>query len=365
MGPNVPIVISLDMHGTLTRRMLRNINGVAILHTYPHIDWYQLGERAAGMLLRILDGAKPFIASVYTPTMVRGDELKTATGVHGTLIRYCELLEERDDVLAAGIMLGHPPTDVPEQGSRIVVVTDDNKKLAEQEALKLGTDFWAMRARMQCVLHGVEDAIEIAKKADGPVIFSDAADATSSGAPGTSNAILKGFLQSDYNGRVLFPIRDEPAVEKAMEMGIGQTIIVPLGGTKDSRFIPLKVEVMVEMLSTGKYFSQGGRVENAGSLAILRAKNITIVVSTQPGVLCDYSMYLGLGQDPKKFDVIVVKLPHTPYHVYDAWAVRNMTIDVPGAASPNIRTLGHEIVSRPMYPLDEDMSFIPHVEVFP
>jgi hypothetical protein len=27
--------------------------------------------------------------------------------------------------------------------------------------------------------------------------------------------------------------------------------------------------------------------------------------------------------------------------------------------------LGHEIVSRPMYPLDEDMSFIPRVEVFP
>jgi len=364
LGANVPIVISLDMHGTLTRRMLRNIDGAAILHTYPHIDWYQLGERAASMLLCILEGAKPFIASVYTPTMVRGDELKTATGVHGTLIRYCERLEERNDVLAAGIMLGHPPTDVPEQGSRIVIVTDGNKKLAAQEALKLGTDFWAMRARMQCVLYRVEDAIEVAEKANGPVIFSDAADATSSGAPGTSNAILKGFLQSDYTGRVLFPIRDEPAVEKAMETGIGHTIIVSLGGTKDSRFIPLEVEVMVEMLSTGNYFSRDGRMENAGFLAVLRAKNITIVVSTQSGVLCDYSMYLGLGQDPKKFDVIIVKLPHTPHDLYDAWAVRNMTIDVPGAASPNIKTLGHQIVPRPMYPLDEDMSFIPRVEIF-
>ena len=143
--------------------MLRNIDGAAILHTYPHIDWYQLGERAASMLLCILEGAKPFIASVYTPTMVRGDELKTATGVHGTLIRYCERLEERNDVLAAGIMLGHPPTDVPEQGSRIVIVTDGNKKLAAQEALKLGTDFWAMRARMQCVLYRVDDAIELAE----------------------------------------------------------------------------------------------------------------------------------------------------------------------------------------------------------
>ncbi len=77
-------------------------------------------------------------------------------------------------------------------------VVYEDKKLAAQEALKLGTDFWAMRARMQCVLYRVEDAIEVAEKANGPVIFSDAADATSSGAPGTSNAILKGFLQSDY-----------------------------------------------------------------------------------------------------------------------------------------------------------------------
>ena len=84
------------MHGTVTRRMLRHMQGASILHTYPHIDWYETGERAATMLLSILDGAKPIIASVYTPTMVRGDELKTATGVHGTFIRHLERLEERD-----------------------------------------------------------------------------------------------------------------------------------------------------------------------------------------------------------------------------------------------------------------------------
>ena len=35
LGPDVPIVISLDMHGTVTRCMLQNMNGAAILHTYP------------------------------------------------------------------------------------------------------------------------------------------------------------------------------------------------------------------------------------------------------------------------------------------------------------------------------------------
>ena len=55
---------------------------------------------------------------------------------------------------------------------------------------------------------------------------------------------------------------------------------------------------------------------------------------------------------------------YTPYEFYDEWAVRNMTIDVPGAARPNIKALGHKIVRRPIYPLDEDMSYTPHVEVF-
>ena len=354
LGPDVPIVISLDMHGTVTRRMLRHMQGASILHTYPHIDWYETGERAATMLLSILDGAKPIIASVYTPTMVRGDELKTATGVHGTFIRHLERLEDRDDVLAGGIMLGHPPTDCPEQGSRIIIVTDNNRELAEREALRIGQNFWDMRERMQCVLYSVEEAIENAKKADGSVVFSDAADATSSGAPGTSNDILKGFLRSDYTGRVLFPIRDEPAVKRAMEAGIGTTITVPLGGTKDSRFTPIDVEVTVEVLS----------LRGDVPIAVLRAGNITIVAATQGGILCDRWMYTALGQEPKTFDVIIQKLPHTPYEYYDEWAVRNMTIDVPGAASPNIKTLGHEIVPRPIYPLDEDMTFTPEVEVF-
>ncbi|MEE2709177.1 MAG: M81 family metallopeptidase [Gemmatimonadota bacterium] len=354
MGPGVPIVPSFDMHGTITRRMLQNMDAATILHTYPHIDWYETGERAATVLLRILDGAKPVMASVYTPTMVRGDELKTATGVHGTFIRHLERLEERDDVLAGGIMLGHPPTDCPEQGSRCLVITDNNRDLAEQEALRIAQNFWDMRERMQCVLYSVEDAIETAKKANGAVILSDAADATSSGAPGTSNTILKGFLETDYKGKVLFPIRDEPAVESAVAAGVGQTITVPLGGTKDPRFSPVDVTGTVEVL---------GRRDQV-RIAVLQADNITIFMATEGGTLCDRWMYSDFGQDPKSFDVIIQKLPHTPYEWYDEWAERNMTIDVPGAASPNIPTLGHQYVPRPIYPLDPDMTYEPYVEVY-
>ncbi len=53
------------------------------------------------------------------------------------------------------------------------------------------------------------------------VDFVDAADATSSGASGDSNAILRGLVESGYPGRVLLPIVDAPAVEAARQAGIG------------------------------------------------------------------------------------------------------------------------------------------------
>ncbi len=44
-GPTKPLVISLDLHGILTDRMLRPIEGVVMYHTYPHVDMKDTGER--------------------------------------------------------------------------------------------------------------------------------------------------------------------------------------------------------------------------------------------------------------------------------------------------------------------------------
>ena len=49
-------------------------------------------------------------------------------------------------------------------------------------------------------------------------------------------------------------------------------------------------------------------------------------------------MYYANGLDPRDFDLIVVKSPHTEYHMYDAWVEKNFNIDVPGATSANLPT---------------------------
>ena len=49
-----PIVCSFDLHGILTDRLVRLADVVVALHTYPHVDQRQTGQRAA----RCLHGAR-------------------------------------------------------------------------------------------------------------------------------------------------------------------------------------------------------------------------------------------------------------------------------------------------------------------
>ena len=152
LGPDTPIILSLDLHGILTEKMLKNSNGFALYHTYPHVDFADTGRRAAELLMRVLRGAKPTVCRVKVPALVRGDELITETGVYGESIRYAQKLEQDARVLAAGMIIGNPFTDVPELCSQSVVITDDEPELAEAEALHMATRSSGKAAR-RCSPH--------------------------------------------------------------------------------------------------------------------------------------------------------------------------------------------------------------------
>ena len=94
---------------------------------------------------------------------------------------------------------------------------------------------------MQGKFISLERAIAQARTIEGPVVFTDAPDATSSGATGDSNLILRALIEAGYPKRVLAQIVDAPAARQAHEAGVGATIEVTLGGTCDpARFTPAR-----------------------------------------------------------------------------------------------------------------------------
>lgn len=368
VGEAIPIVVSLDLHGILTDQILTHADAIVAYHTYPHVDFFQTGQRAARLLLQIIAGeVKPVTAKVSIPALVRGDELITATGKFGQAIRIAQQVESGPGGLSAGMFIGNPFTDVPSLGTYCFVVADNDADMASREALRIAENFWSHHRSMRVPLVSLSEmSSQLLAGIDGTVALVDAADATSSGASGDSNAVLAELIRSGYRGRTLLPIVDEPAARAATAAGIGATITVPLGGTLDpGRFRPITITGKIRSLSDGDFRSESfGEVWRAGPTAVIESGPFTIVTSSRGVNLYDRSYFFAHGQNPKSFDAVVVKSPHCQPHMYADWCSRMILIDAPGSSSANLPYLGHTRCRRPIFPLDADVVFEPKVELF-
>jgi microcystin degradation protein MlrC len=368
LADDVPIVISLDLHGIATDRMLEQIDSVAIYHTYPHVDFFETGQRAAQMLIDIvLHDVKPITARIAIPALVRGDELITESGSISECIALAKEIEASANGLAAGVMWGNPFTDVPELRTNSIVVMNGDKDAAVAHAQELANRFWRHHEKMQVPLTSLAESVRQAKEVDsGTVIMMDAADATSSGASGDSNSILAELIDQAYKGTALIPIVAPAAVQQAFDAGVGATIKTTVGGELDpDRFKPTEITARVRSLSDGAFLSESfGWHWNSGNTAVLQADNFTIIVGTRPVSLFDRSWFYANGQDPQRFDLVVVKSPHCESHMFGDWAARVINVDAPGSTSANLHSLGHTKCARPIFPLDENVEFQSELRVF-
>lgn len=362
LGEAVPIVVSLDLHGILTDRMVEHSDAIVAYHTYPHVDFFETGQRAARLLRRIVAGeVRPVTAKIAIPALVRGDELITANGSFGVCIRLAQAAETGPRGLSAGMFIGNPFTDVPSLQTYSFVVTDDDPELAEREARRIADCFWSHHEKMRVPLKSLDEMTEIlcSHRGGGTIAIVDAADATSSGASGDSNAVLRALMAAGYRGRLLLPIVDEAAARQAFAAGIGATITTTVGGSLDpDRFTPLEITATVRLLADGRFRSESfGEEWLAGPTAVLEAGGVTLVVGSRAVNLYDRSFFLRHGQDPRLFDAVVVKSPHCQPHMYADWCVRMVNVDAPGSSSANLPYLGHTRCPRPIFPLDPDVRF--------
>src|SRR5262249_26477349 len=183
IGPNVPLVATLDPHANVSDRMVRAADALVLYHTAPHIDVFQTGQRGAAVLRRILvDGAKPVAAFQKLPLVVPAERANTedAASVSHGLKQWLQQLEERPHILSAGLATVQPWLDIPDLGSAVLVVADGDADMARTECARLAGEVWRRRQEYLPHLTSVEDAVWLAHEEDGLTVLSDSADATTS-----------------------------------------------------------------------------------------------------------------------------------------------------------------------------------------
>jgi microcystin degradation protein MlrC len=363
LGPKVPVVATLDLHANITARMAACADALVLFHTAPHIDVFETGQRAAAVLRRILiEGVKPTMAVRKIPMVVPAERANTQdpAGVSHRLREELQHLEQQPGVLSAGLATVQPWLDIPELGSAVVVVTNNDRTLAEKECAALAGEVWKSRREYIPDLTPAAEAVREAfqKQSAGLVVLSDSADSTTSGAPGDSTWVLRELIKYSWPRPALVTLVAPEVVKEAQKLGVGAKRTGPLGGVRDARFsLPLHLAAEVANLFDARFVLSGHLGKNLpidmGPSAVLRQGNVFIIVTSRSGPHFAPELFQAAGLDPFAASVLIAKSPCGFRAAYQDNAVQIMLVRAPGCAPADFWNYEYRKIPRPLWPWDD------------
>jgi microcystin degradation protein MlrC len=364
VGPDVPVVASLDLHAHVTSQMVHFADALLAWETYPHHDQYLTGHRATNLLLDMLAGK-------FRPTMAMGKVPVITSAIHGSthddgpfaeLMRYTKSLEQRPDVLSTSLFLIHPYMDCADMGSGGLVITNNNLELAESLAADIAMRYWQRRHDLEPETISPQKAIARGLAIDGgPVILVETADCCGGGAAGDSIATLLALADSGMSDTAYVPVVDPEAAKACHEAGIGAELSLPLGHKLDPRWGRTRTfDGTVEQLCDGKFVYIGGQWEghheSMGPSAVFAIGSIRVLVTSRATYDWADEQLRAAGLDPRKAKFIVAKNPMNYRVAYGRIAKATIILDTPGPTPATLRHVEFKKLQRPYFPADADIS---------
>ena len=314
VGPDMPIVASLDLHGNITRACFEHATAMVAYVTYPHVDMAATGKRMAALLDRILNEGAPKKAfrqlDFLIPLSWQCTMMEPAEGI------YRRMLEATNgDVWSASFLPGFPAADFADCGPNILAY-GTTQEAADKAADAVRDDVAAHEGDFAGKLYtpeeGVAEAIRLSDGAEKPIVIADTQDNPGAGGNGDTMGMLKALVAADAQDAAIGLIVDPIAAKAAHEAGEGAEISIKLGALSgiegDS---PLEGTFVVEQLSDGRTTGTGPFYKNAriqlGPSACLRIGGVRIVLCSNKIQMADQALYRFVGIEPTAQKILVNK----------------------------------------------------------
>jgi|KBSSwiStaDraftv2_1062776.scaffolds.fasta_scaffold227715_2 microcystin degradation protein MlrC len=360
LGANIPLIATLDLHANVTRQMVDSANAIVGYRTYPHIDMYETGRKAARILIDTLRGeCRPVMRFHKLPLIINAENQQTTNGPMADLRAEADRLEKQGNLRAISLFPVQPWLDIEEMGCAVTAISDGDADAAQQAADAIATRLWNERELYAVNLPSVEAALAEALATEGgPVVLAESSDSTGSGSPGDSTGVLKVLLETPLTGTAAIFLVDPPAVSKAFEAGVGKTIELTAGGHFDRvNSTPVKMTAYIRLLSDGRWTSQAAGyntgIENRmGRAAVIEVGHVKILLAEKSAMTVDPELFRSHGINPDHCKIVVVKSPNGFRAAYAPIAKKMIVVDTPGVSTANLARLPWKRVTRPIWPLD-------------
>ncbi|HEY4164837.1 MAG TPA: M81 family metallopeptidase, partial [Dongiaceae bacterium] len=347
VGPEMPIVVSLDLHANITERMVQHASALIVCRTYPHVDLSESGDWSAAMLDRLLRHGP------LKKAMRRADFLVPLTW-QCTLIEPAQSLyrqvaaAEGEGAASASFAFGFPPADIAECGPAVVAYAE-SQDAADRIADRLiasvreaEPDFagkvWQPD---EAVVHARRRAEEMKK----PIILADTQDNPGAGGNSDSTGLLEALVRGQAQDAVFANLFDPKTAEIAHKAGQGAEITLGIGawsGTPGTA--PFHGTFTVERLGDGNFAATGpfyrGNHMQLGPMALLRIGGVRIVVASRKQQAADQAMLTHLGLQPAAQKILALKSSVHFRADFQPIAGEILIVAAPGANPVDHRVLG-------------------------
>jgi len=361
LGADVPIVVTHDLHGNPSRRIVAASDALIGFRTYPHIDQGDTGRRAADLMKELLSNNRTLGTALKKLNMIIPAE--TMGTSDQPLLQIRELADSLidDEILDISLFPVQPWIDVSEVGFGITVVHSGNVERANECAEIIRRALWKIHHEFQATLYSVEDAISHAIKGyQGKMqVIAQSSDAPTGGSTGDDSRVVAALVNHRTDIPSACTVVDAPAVEKAFAQAIGDDVSLSLGFTIDPRWgTPVAVQAKLinkgdaPVVLTGPAMT--GQVVSIGRWVVLESSNnVKILVSESGTTTFDPAGYEVAGIDLDECVIVHVRSPLLFKSGFAGRYGQVFSLDLDGPTTPNIKKLTFNKVPRPMIGLDE------------
>ena len=336
------IAFTMDLHANITNELGQYVDIICGYKTAPHTDQPESQVRAATALTYCLqNGIKPHTYVQKIPMLVKGDTMLTRQEPLRSLEAETVLLEEREDIFGANLFFGHCWIDAPNTSASAVVSAAD-PDTARQIAKDLANKLWNTRReyRFRIEAELPEECVRRAIAGEEKRIFiTDSGDNTTAGAEGTSEDILKLFLNARPGKKTCVAgITDLEIVETLWNKKDGETVSVEKLGCQGT------IKAHGEILGWAK--------EIIGRSLTISFDNVDAVFTEKRSAFIEKGNFDKANVDLLEYEIVVVKLGYL-FEELKPYADRELFALSDGASCVELARLNLQRITRPMYPLED------------
>lgn len=365
VGPDVPVVVTLDLHANVTDRMAECVNAMYAYRTYPHVDQYPLAQEAADCLDTLMrQPVRSRCVVAHAPLLDGCDHGRThAPGVMTSLLALADDLKRRHEgVTEVAICAGFPWADIAQAGPSVSVSGTADAHVLREVAGSVMQAIWQSRAQSSAPLLSLAHMVQVlSEPADAPVVIADFTDNPGHGAPGDGVRILAALLAAGVQGVAHGGICDpaSAAACAAAAAGVGAEVTLRLGAKQSPAIYgePLEITGRVLRVGDASYVCDGpmwrGITIHTGLTAVIEVAGLRVIVTTHNMQTTDLQAFLSQGIDPRQCKALVVKSQQHFRGAFDPIASRTILVDAGGAVSPQLTRFPYRQVRRPVWPLDD------------